>query len=336
MDGKQLYRLCKSICDDADVSFMTQSDWADALQQGYASFQQYVADKVPEIFEKQFDFAVPGVGALWSGTPNPGDTATLQVNALTYVYTVLTGDTMASVASALTSLATGNVAALVSNTGALTQVFPRAVGAAAVTTTYTRTGPSTGAVTQSALSQTDVNLDGVLFGATPALGKVAYRITKIHTLNVGQQPDFGLWLTPASTLEQLWAVPVGTGYGIWNPGKWCLQGTQLKFNLQQTNSFRLYYIPNGMSVAEWASAIVTPGSFIDNTPDFAQQLIAYFAVQAYNIKDVFANPVQDRKFSQLLQQTDRWLAKNRTGDASRWVQAGRQGPNAGFGGSGLW
>jgi len=241
MTGPELYALCKSLADDPDESFMSKQDWANALQMGYASYQQYVGDSIPEIYEKPYDFAL------------------------------------------------------------------------------------------SAQSEKDFN--GILFGATPSVGKVAYRITKIHTVNVGQQPDFGLWLQPAATMEQLWNITSTTGYGNFNPGKWCLQGTMMKYNLQLTGNYRLYYLPNGPTAAEWLTLITTPASFVDNTPDFAQQCIAFFAYSQYAIKDWSQNDQLQSKFDQLLRQLDQWVAKNRTGDAHRWVQPGRQGLQ---GGGGWW
>jgi hypothetical protein len=243
MTGQEIYNLCKSLADDPDNSFMSQADWAGALQQGYSLYQQYITDRVPEIFERSYNFTI----------------------------------TAAS----------------------------------------------------------EYELDGILFGANPSQGKVAYRITRMHTVNVGSTPDFGLWVVPAGTLEQMWANTGYTGYGNFNPGVWCLQGTKLMFNIQQTNTLRLYYVANGKSLAEWVTAIATAGVFIDNTPDFAQQAIAYFAYSTYAIKDWSDNPTLERKFNRILQQVDSWLTKNRAGDAHRWVKPGRQGGNGGASG-GWW
>lgn len=245
MTGPELYRLCKQLADDPDNTFMTQSDWASALQQGYAAYQNYVANLMPDIYEKTYDFTLTG--------------------------------------------------------------------------------------------QSTYDLDGILFGENPSQGKVAYRLTKLHTVNVGNTPEFGQWVTPASTMEQLWAITGTTGYGNFNPGKWMLQGTKILFNIQNNGVFRLYYIPNPYTATEWASKIVTAGSFIDNTPDFAQQAIAYFAYEQYAIKDWSENPALSRKFQELLQQIDQWVAKNRTGDSHRWVQPGRQGRQGANGsGGGFW
>lgn len=330
MTGQELYRLCKSLADDPDETFMSKSDWANALQMGYSSYQQYIADSVPEIFEKAFDFAIPnGTTIQWVGTPAAGNVATLTINATTYTYTCVLGDTMTTVATALSALAVGDPVATVSNVNALMSVTPKTLLTPVVSSTFTPPGYTI----QTGVPLAEVNLDGILFGPNPAVGKVAYRITKMHTVNVGQQPDFGLWVQPAGTMEQLWNITSTTGYGNFNPGKWLLQGTLIKFNIQQTANLRLYYIPNGPTAAEWLSLLNSPNQFVDNTPDFAQQCIAYFAYRQYSIKDWADNPQLSATFGQLIQQLDRWLAKNRTGDAHRWVQPGRQGLQ---GGGGWW
>lgn len=330
MTGPELYALCKSLADDPDESFMSKQDWANALQMGYSSYQQYISDSIPEIYEKYLDFGVPnGTTVAWTGTPAPGDTATLTINAVPYVYVTGVGDTMTTVANALTVLASASPFANVSNVGAITSVLPVNLSTPIVTATFV----GTGGVTLGPVALASIDLNGVLFGPTPSVGKVAYRITKIHTVNVGQQPDFGLWLQPAATMEQLWNITSTTGYGNFNPGKWCLQGTVIKFNLQPTSSMRLYYLPNGPTAAEWLTLITTPASFVDNTPDFAQQCIAFFAYSQYAIKDWSDNPGLQAKFQQLMRQLDQWMAKNRTGDSHRWVQPGRQGLQ---GGGGWW
>jgi hypothetical protein len=330
MTGQELYRLCKALADDPDETFMSKQDWANALQMGYASYQQYIGDSVPEIFELQFDFGIPnGVQIQWLGTPAVGYVATLTISATTYSYTCVLGDTTATVAMALTMLASGDTFATVSNVGALTTVTPKTLTTPLVTSTFTAPCYTK----QTGVALAEVNLDGILFGNNPSQGKVAYRLTKMHTVNVGQQPDFGLWVQPAGTMEQLWNITSTTGYGNFNPGKWLLQGTIIKFNIQQTSSLRLYYIANGPTAAEWLTLINSSNQFVDNTPDFAQQCIAYFAYSQYAIKDWAMNDQLQAKFGQLMQQVDRWLAKNRTGDAHRWVQPGRQGLQ---GGGGWW
>jgi hypothetical protein len=335
MTGQELYLLCKSLADDPDETFFSKQKWANALQAGYASYQQYICNSVPEIFEKQFDFTLLGSQLLtWTGTPVAGDVASITVasplSTLTYSYTVALGDTMADVATALTALAAGNPFVATSNVGAVTQVLCKTMPPAVVTSSYTG---GTGSVLQAPVPLAEVSMDGVIFGDTPYVGKVAYRISKMHTVNAGQSPDFGLWVQPAGTMEQLWNITSTTGYGNFNPGKWLLQGTVLKFNIQQTSLLRMYYIPNGPGASEWLTLISSPGQFVDNTPDFAQQCIAYFAYSQYAIQDWATNPELQAKFGQLLQQLDRWLARNRTGDAHRWVQPGRQGLQ---GGGGWW
>lgn len=330
MTGQELYRLCKSLADDPDETFMSKQDWANALQAGYASYQQYISDSVPEIFEKQFDFSMPyGTNVLWNGTPVAGSVAVLNVGVNTYTYTAVLGDTAATVASQITALAVSDPVATVSNVNNLTSVTPKGIVAPVVSSSFSFPCSTT----QTGVPLAEVNLDGILFGANPAVGKTAYRLTKMHTVNVGQQPDFGLWVQPASTMEQLWNITSTTGYGNFNPGKWLLQGTVIKFNIQQTAALRLYYLPNGPTAAEWLTLINSPNQFVDNTPDFAQQCIAYFAYSQYAIKDWAMNDQLQLKFNQLLQSLDRWLARNRTGDSHRWVQPGRQGLQ---GGGGWW
>lgn len=167
----------------------------------------------------------------------------------------------------------------------------------------------------------ELELDGILFGAAPTQGTNAYRITKLHTTNPGQFPDFGYWLPPCDTMEQLWSVGSMGGNNVYNQSKWMLQGTKILFSAQLTGTFRLYYLPT--PTVDWATAIAAPGVFIDNTSPY-QQIIAYWAVQAYAIRDWAQNPALEQKFRQLLQELDKWLVRGRAGDAHRWVQPGRQ------------
>jgi len=234
VDGQSIYNLARSIADDGDVTFQTQADWASALQQGYASYQQLIAAQLPSIYEKRYDFTVNATA--------------------------------------------------------------------------------------------EYDLDGILFGATPSEGNRLYKITKMHNVNVGSTPDFGGWVQPATSMEELWAYAVGGAGagapGAWGSWRWFLQDTKLLFSCQLTQQLRLYYIPS--PTIDWATAIATPNIFIDNTPDFAQQAIAYYAFQAYAIKDFQQNPVAQQRFDGILLQIKQWLAVGRNGDASRWVQPGRQ------------
>lgn len=170
----------------------------------------------------------------------------------------------------------------------------------------------------------EYDLDGILFGANPSQNTIAQFISRIYIRNPGQVPDFSYELVACNSIEELWA---GSNLGIgWVNARWTLQGTKLLFNAQMSQPLRLYYLPDAPPTSFWATAVSTPNSFIDNTPGFAQQLIAYFAMDAYAAKDWTDNPVVQRKMGQLMQQVDRWLTKGRNGAASRWVKSSRN-PN---------
>ncbi len=159
----------------------------------------------------------------------------------------------------------------------------------------------------------ELDLTGILLGPTPSVDS-AYKITKISNTQIGQKPDFSYWLVPCNTLEELWSIGApGFGY----QARWLLQGTKLMFSAQLSGTYRLYYLAS--PTINWTTAIQSSTSFIDNTLPF-QQIIVYFAAQAYAIKDWAENPALERKFQQLLQELDRWIVKGRSGQASRWVQ----------------
>ena len=237
MDGRDLLHLCQALADDPDDTFQSNTNWVEALQAGYASYQQYIYKQNPQVYEKVYDFTVNNAG--------------------------------------------------------------------------------------------EFDLDGILFGATPSENTIASMVSRIYIRVPGQVPDFGYELTACGSIEELWA---GTNLGLgWNNLRWTLQGTKILFNAQITQPLRLYYLPDAPPTTFWTTAIASPGVFIDNTPAFAQQAIAYFAMDAYSVRDWVDNPVLQRKFNQILQQIDRWLTKGRNGAASRWVKASRN-PNSGQGG----
>ena len=234
MTGQELYALCKQIADDPDVTFETQANWASALQMGYASYQAKIAEQLPSLYEKSYDFTVSSAASF--------------------------------------------------------------------------------------------ELNGILFGATPSTGDRLYKITKMHNVNTGSIPDFGGWVQPATSMDQLWAGAVGGAGagapGAWGSWRWMLQGTKILFSCQLVQALRIYYIPS--PTINWNTAIANPGVFIDNTPDFAQQAIAFYAYQYYAIKDREQNVVAQQRFDSILKQIDIWITRGRNGDASRWVQSGRQ------------
>lgn len=240
MTGQQLGVLFRALVDDSDFTFFSQADVATALQLGYNEYVTYIANQVPTIYEKPYNFTLSGQG--------------------------------------------------------------------------------------------EYDLNGILFGPpttlpAPPLVDNAYRLTRMHSVNNGQFPDMGYWLTATDTLEELWNVgPTGSA-GVYNRGRWLLQGTKLMFSAQLTGTYRLYYLP--APTIDWAAAIATPNVFIDNTSPY-QQLIAYFAVQSYAIRDWAENPALERKMGQLLQQLDRWLVKGRSGDSHKWVTPSRTNNRGGW------
>ena len=177
----------------------------------------------------------------------------------------------------------------------------------------------------------EFDLNGILFGATPSVGR-AMKITRIYYRN-GSSPDFGGWITPVSNIEQLYSSGTmsGSGWG-WGSWRWTLQGRVLRFNVTLSGPFRLYYMP--VPTIDWATFLASTTEMDDDTFIW-QQLIPYFAVQAYAIKDWAMNPTLQMKFEQLKAECNTWLIKGRNGNANKWVRSS-QSNGFGRGNGGDW
>lgn len=327
MTARDLAILFKQLVDDPDNTFFTMSDIAQALALGYFEYQQYVANQIPQIYEKSFDFQIPTKSVIWTGIPQTGDVATLVLGGVPYAYTVLITDTtMSQVAAKVAALTVVDPNFAVGAVGPADNVITKQ-GAGNVAATYVPIGLGNGGVTVQGVAGGEVNLDGIFFGASPTSGNSIDRITRIYSTNGNQSPNFGYPVVACDTLEELWNAGTNGVSGVYNQGRWCLQGTSLMFNAQLANTYRMYYLPTPN--LNWPLLINTQG-FVDNSPGFAQQLIAYYAVQAYAIRDWADNPALERKFQQLKTQLDKYLTKNRSGDSHRWVKASKSSTFSGW------
>ena len=332
MTGQELRQLFRSLVDDPDGSFFSDADIATALSLGYNEYCTYIAMQQPQLFEKAYDFTLPQLTynmTLVTTPPTVGSVATINsTGGGPYVYNTVLGSTQQSIVNALVALAANDTVWTFTDGGLGFQPGTGHIIAVhknpqpsndLITVSYANTVGGTFTAVQTNTGGGELELNGILFGGNPTVGN-AYRITRLYSRVPGQIPDFGYWLYACDTIEEMWNAGNSGITGVYNQARWCLQGTKLLFSAQLANTFRLYYLP--APTVNWTTAIATPGVFIDNTAPY-QQLIAYWAVQAYAIRDWADNPALDKKFGQLLQELDRWLIRGRSGDSHKWVQASK-------------
>lgn len=152
-----------------------------------------------------------------------------------------------------------------------------------------------------------LNLDGILFGATPVSGS-AQRISRVEVVDGSGQ--FQCLLTPAASVEQQQPL-----YNWRNT--WYVQKRRMLFANSVDNILRITYLPE--PDINWTTGIVSGSNiYIDDLIQF-HDIIALLAMKFYYIKDFSANPQYEQKLAQRIADLREFLTKGRNGDSFRWV-----------------
>lgn len=161
----------------------------------------------------------------------------------------------------------------------------------------------------------ELNLDGILFGATPSKRR-CQKMTRIVAFDAGSGLPIGI-LQPAASYETLSPNTSGSmQLRIYPNLRWWLDGRVLRFSAALNLSIQIWYIPDPN--INWALGLATPGVYIDDLTQF-HDLIALKAARFYYVADSGSNPEIARMTAQREADMNSYFAETRSGRGSRYV-----------------